>query len=90
MNISISPLLTMGLCLMFPTAGQGASITINDMEKLEPNIQVVVSDFEGGFSVNGTLLETGYTTGSIVVNETPGQLTFHGSWEDLGASGSGT
>ena len=59
MNISISPLLTMGLCLMFPTAGQGASITINDMEKLEPNIQVVVSDFEGGFSVNGTLLETG-------------------------------
>jgi len=74
---------------MAPTAGQAASLLINDTDFVKPNIIITAGDFEGGFSVNGNQIEIGYTSGSATISEALGVISFHGSWTDLGASGAG-
>jgi len=77
--------------MMAPTASQAAFLIINDTIWADPYINISVGDFEGGFSVNGNQIQQGIgTTASATIDEALGEITFHGSWMDLGASGSGT
>ncbi len=60
-----------------------AFIAIDDSDPT--TITITAGDFEGGFSVNGTLLTTGLgNSGSITLAD--GGYSISGSWIDLGAS----
>ena len=81
--------LTAAACLFSSNAVQGSFISIDDTN---PNdtITITVNDFEGGFSVNGMLIQQGLgNPGSITVPETA-PITFIGRWIDLGQTVPGT
>ena len=60
---------------------QAAFIAIDDSDPT--TITITAGDFEGGFSVNGTLLTTGLgSSGSITLPD--GGYSISGSWIDLG------
>jgi len=73
------------LFAFFSLAGsvaQAAYIVIDDSDIA--NITITAGDFEGGFSVNGSLLTTGLgNSGSITLAD--GGYTIDGSWIDLGS-----
>lgn len=69
------------LALSMPASA--AFITIDDSDL--SNVTITAGDFEGGFSINGTLLTSGLgNVGSVTLAD--GGYTISGSWIDLGAA----
>jgi hypothetical protein len=76
-------------CLLACTAAKGSFISIDDTSPNE-TITITANDFEGGFSVNGNLIQQGLgNPGSVTLPET-GPITFLGRWIDLGQTVAGT
>jgi hypothetical protein len=76
-------------CLLACSAAKGSFISIDDTS---PNdtITISVNDFEGGFTVNGVLIQQGLgNPGSVTLPETA-PITFIGRWIDLGQAATGT
>ncbi|MBI3837457.1 MAG: PEP-CTERM sorting domain-containing protein [Planctomycetia bacterium] len=71
--------------LLAPTPVSSATIGIDDTSPAEV-IVISANNFEGGFFVNGQLVQMGGTPGSITVPET-GQVSFHGVWNTPFTSG---
>lgn len=83
MNLSTARLLTCAATLAAACAlpAHAAFISIDDSDP--STITITAGDFEGGFSVNGTLLTTGLgNSGSITLAD--GGYSIQGSWFDLG------
>jgi hypothetical protein len=67
------------LALAVPGIARAAAINIDDT-KTNDTITITVNDFEGGFTVNGALIQQGLgNPGSATVSE-QGPLNFQGRW----------
>jgi len=67
------------LALAIPGIARAANIFIDDTRP-DDMITITVSDFEGGFKVNGTLIQQGFGFGTATVAEQLGALNFQGRW----------
>jgi len=91
MKPTLKCLITQGMalvfCVLFGQSVWAASLTFNNAKNPD-EVFISAGQFESGFTVNGTLLQTGLTTGSIVVAETANAciISYSGSWIDLGQS----
>src|SRR2546425_12448265 len=71
------PLLSVSL--LAPSAGRAAALFFDDSSTNE-TITITANDFEGGFAVNGTLIQQGLNNpGSATFPET-GPISFQGRW----------
>jgi hypothetical protein len=75
--------LSLAVSLLSTEAVQAAAIGFDDTN---PNdtITLTVNDFEGGFSVNGTLIQQGTQNPATLVLKETDPLNFVGRWIDLG------
>jgi hypothetical protein len=73
------------LLLGAPGIARAAAIHIDDT-KTDDTITILVNDFEGGFSVNGVLIQQGLNNPGTATIHEPDPLNFQGRWIDLGQS----
>ena len=82
-GIRVLTLAVSAIALIAPNSANAASITIDDFT-IEGSIIFRASDFEGGFTLDGTLLQTGLNAASRTVSEgtagAPITHTFSGIW----------
>jgi PEP-CTERM motif len=74
---------------LLPSAANAAALSIS--EGSTGAVTIAANDFEGGLSVNGSLLQQGLSNAQSTT--VPGSflgVSFSGSWIDLGASGFGS
>jgi hypothetical protein len=85
---SVLPVLAAGL--LAPGAARAAFMSINDVTSPLATLTFSLNDFEGGFFINGNLVQQGLGHPAIVnVPESP-MVTFTGNWIDLGQTPTGT
>jgi hypothetical protein len=85
-----SLLAILGVGLLAPGAARAAFMSINDVSSPPGTITFSLNDFEFGFNVNGTLVQSGLGhPATITVPESP-MVTFSGSWIDNGLTSTGT
>ena len=77
--------LSLGLCTQ-----AGAAALIFDDSNPNDLVRVTANDFERGLSINGSAFQSGLGSPASGDFSEATPLNFHGSWIDLGQSGSGS
>ena len=77
--------LSLGLCTQ-----AGAAALVFDDRNPNDLIRVTANDFERGLSINGSAFQSGLGSPASGDFSEATPLNFHGSWIDLGQSGSGS
>jgi hypothetical protein len=79
---SVLPVLA--AALLAPGGARAGFMSINDTTSPLGTLTFSLNDFEGGFRINGNLVQQGlHNPATVTVPEAP-QVTFTGSWIDLG------